>query len=192
MGALPFKQNKLGEALGQYKPKTLVGSKLQQAIVSQGPKSQLGALLDRELVFVDVEAQSPEELFRQLEAPLFEAGCICEGWLDAIVAREKDFPTGLDFGHVSVAIPHTDTKFVVRPYVCVVRPKEPVAFCTMGQKDVPIAAELVFNLGITQKESQVGILQELIGVCMEAQLVEQLRGARGADELTQALAAYLV
>lgn len=178
-----------GEVLSSYKPKTAVGEFVQQALTPtvREQKSQLEVLIGPELVLVDVEASTPEALFAQLANPLEAAGCIQEGWLDAIVAREQAFPTGLDFGHVAVAIPHTDCEFVARPYVCVVRPARPIEFAQMGQSDENISAELVFNLGITQKESQVGVLQEVIGLCMDAAAAQELLAASGADELYQVL-----
>ena len=84
------------------------------------------SLFKTDLVFFDFEARDRFELFEKLGAVLKEKGYIADTWLEAIEARERDYPTGLAFENISVAIPHVDPEHLIKPYIAIVKPKEPV------------------------------------------------------------------
>ena len=52
-------------------------------------------LLKPELVFFDFEATDRIDFFTKLGEKLKEGGYVKDSWLDAILEREKNYPTGL-------------------------------------------------------------------------------------------------
>ena len=133
-------------------------------------------LFKPELVFFDFEATDRFEFFKKMEAVLLEGGYIKDTWYDAITTREKNFPTGLQFETISVALPHVDPEHLVKPYIAVIRPKDPVVFEGMAGIGGDIPAELIVNLGLTEHaEGQVAVLQALMGVFLDAGAVEDIR-----------------
>lgn len=124
-------------------------------------------LLTPELVFLDFEAKDRLDLFRRLSDELVARGYVKETWLDAILERERNYPTGLACTGASVALPHVDPAHLLRPYIAVIRPKTPVEFDGMADTGL-VNAELVVNLGImAHEESQVAVLQAFLGIFID-------------------------
>ena len=134
------------------------------------------SLFTPELVFFDFEASDRVDFFTKMSHILMDKGYVKESWLDAIMTREKNYPTGLAFEHISVALPHVDPEHLVKPYIAVIKPKEPVIFEGMAGIGGDIPAELIVNLGLlAHAEGQVAVLQALMGVFMEEDTVADIR-----------------
>ncbi len=149
------------------------------------------SLLQKELIFTDIKASSSDEVFDMLNEELSEKGYIESTWRDAIVEREKNYPTGLGFDTVSIAIPHTDPIHIKTPYIALVRFNTPVVFDFMAGAADPVEAEFVVNLGIQHEQDQVGLLQKLMGVFANEDYVAALKQAKDANELYNLLDSYL-
>ncbi|MDK6804056.1 PTS sugar transporter subunit IIA, partial [Lactobacillus mulieris] len=92
-------------------------------------------LFDKDLVFC-LHADSQEELFNQVANLLEERHIVTSSYKDALIEREKSFPTGLDMEFLgkdlpNVAIPHTDIVHNLAEKVVVVRLDQPVTFHNM-------------------------------------------------------------
>lgn len=72
-------------------------------------------LLKPELVFFDFEATDRIDFFTKLGEKLKEGGYVKDSWLDAILEREKNYPTGLECTSISVALPHVDPQHLNKP-----------------------------------------------------------------------------
>lgn len=132
-------------------------------------------LFKPELVFFDFEATDRFDFFKKMEASLKEMGYIKDSWYDAIVEREKNFATGLQFETIAVALPHVDPEHLIKPYIAVIKPKKPIVFEGMAGIGGEIPAELIVNLGLTEHaEGQVAVLQALMGVFLEADAVNDI------------------
>lgn len=132
-------------------------------------------LFKPELVFFDFEATDRFDFFKKMEASLKEMGYIKDSWYDAIVEREKNFATGLQFETIAVALPHVDPEHLIKPYIAVIKPKKPIVFEGMAGIGGEIPAELIVNLGLTEHaEGQVAVLQALMGVFLEADAVKDI------------------
>lgn len=73
------------------------------------------SLLKPELVFFDFEAADRLDFFKKLGKKLKEGGYVKDSWLDAILEREKNYPTGLECASISVALPHVDPENLSSP-----------------------------------------------------------------------------
>ena len=125
-------------------------------------------LFTPELVFFDWDLDSPSALFEKLNGVLLSKGYVNEGWLDAITAREKKYPTGLCVPSLDFAIPHTDPEYIEHQYIAIVKPKNPVPFMCMGGLEGTANAQIMFNLGVSGDGSQVEMLKRLLGVFMKS------------------------
>lgn len=132
-------------------------------------------LFKPELVFFDFEATDRFDFFKKMEASLKEMGYIKDSWYGAIVEREKNFATGLQFETIAVALPHVDPEHLIKPYIAVIKPKKPIVFGGMAGIGGEIPTELIVNLGLTEHaEGQVAVLQALMGVFLEADAVKDI------------------
>ncbi len=149
------------------------------------------SLLQEELIYTDLHPSTSDELFDMLNDDLTHKAYIQPTWLEAIVRREKAYPTGLGFDTVGIAIPHTDPIHIQKPYIALVKLENPVVFEFMAEAGDPVEAEFVVNLGIRHEEDQVGLLQKLMGVFANEEYVESLRQATDSKELYTLLDGYL-
>lgn len=94
-------------------------------------------------------------------------------YVDAVLAREVEFPTGLPLP-VPVAIPHADARHVARPALAALVPPAPLRFGEMGGAQRTVDVELVLMLLVDDPAHQVGLLGRLIGVLRRPELRELL------------------
>ena len=143
-------------------------------------------LFNPDLVFFDLEAQDRQELFEELAERLVERDLIEDSWLEAICEREKDYPTGLSFPSVQVAIPHVDPEHIKRPYIAVIKPQQPVVFEAMAGLGDDVPAQLIVNLGVMRDGGQVAVLQKLMNIFMNEDYATELCGITDAQEMVDA------
>ncbi len=148
-------------------------------------------LFKPELVYFDFEATDRFDLFKKLGDELMSKGYIKDSWYEGITTREKNYPTGLPFETISVAIPHVDPEHLNKPYIAVIKPKQPIAFEGMADIEGEIEAELVVNLGLTEHaEGQVAILQALMNLFLDEDAVAQLRSQDTPEGMVTTLQKY--
>lgn len=149
------------------------------------------SLFKPELVFFDVAAADRFALFKTLEEALSAQGYIKSTWYDGITTREKNYPTGLAFETVSVAIPHVDPEHLLKPYIAVVKPREPVAFEAMADPGSEVRAQLVVNLGLTaHAEDQVAVLQALMNVFLDIDAVQEIMAQTTPEGMVRVMRTY--
>ena len=124
-------------------------------------------LLKPELVFFDFEATDRIDFFTKLGEKLKEGGYVKDSWLDAILEREKNYPTGLECTSISVALPHVDPQHHNKPYMAIIKPKNPIEFDGMADTGL-VNAQLIVNLGLlAHEEGQVAVLQAFLGIFID-------------------------
>jgi PTS system galactitol-specific IIA component len=125
-------------------------------------------------------------LLRTMAGRARDAGLVGEGFADAVVAREEQFPTGLPTP-VPAAIPHTDPVHVRRPGRVVALLRDPVDFVEMGSTDRYVSVRLVVMLLVDDPQAQVEVLGATIAALQDPGLAARLDGVRGPDDLAAAL-----
>lgn len=153
--------------------------------------SQVDTSLFRpELVFFDFEATDEWDFFAKMSDTLKEKGYVRDSWHDAICAREKSFPTGLQFEKIGVAIPHVDPENIVKPYIAIIKPKAPIDFAPMADMvDHPVHTELIINLGLlAHAEDQVAVLQAMMGIFMDEEATAEIMAQDTPEGIIDAIA----
>ncbi len=143
--------------------------------------------LSKELIKVKVEAQSSEEIIRNLGGILEEKGFVKETYTDAVVAREKIYPTGLPSNGVTVAIPHTDSNHVYKSAVAIAVLKEPVEFYMMGGTGEVLNVRIVFLLAISNSKEQLEFLKNLMGLFQNKEVLEDIVKADTSEDIYRRL-----
>jgi PTS system galactitol-specific IIA component len=83
------------------------------------------------------------------------------GYLEALLTREKKYPTGLHTLGVEVAIPHADPEWTVTPGMIVSILDQPTEFEPMGGQGDIVKARFVFLLLIPDADTHLQFLQTL-------------------------------
>jgi galactitol PTS system EIIA component len=110
------------------------------------------------LVLRGVAAGNAGELFALVGAELAGRGWVAPTFGQALVQRERQFPTGLDFGRFTAALPHADTEHARRSALAVVLTQEPVEFRAMDDPNRALACRLVIVPVLTDPGKQVPFL----------------------------------
>lgn len=130
--------------------------------------------LDKSVIVPDLEAKTWEDVMKNLGQKLIDSGYTKESYIDALIAREKDFPTGLDIDGLGVAIPHTDVSHVNKAGIAIGVLKEPVTFIQMGTDDEEVGVKLIFMLAVTDPNAHIDELQRIIEIIQDKEVLEKL------------------
>ena len=139
--------------------------------------------LKKELIWLDVDFQSKEELFREVGRRFGELGYVKSSFSDALAERESKFPTGLATEPFQVAIPHTDPEHVVKEAVSCIRLVNPVKFQDVGDEEIEINAEFIFVLCILEPEKQIDVLKSLVEALSNEEIMNGIKSAKTPDEV---------
>ncbi|CNY93635.1 PTS system transporter subunit IIA [Streptococcus pneumoniae] len=126
----------------------------------------LDYFFDKNLVFC-LEADNQEQLFDQVATLLEEREIVTPTYREALITREKSFPTGLDMEFLgknlpNVAIPHTDIVHNLAEKVVIVRLEKPITFHNMIAPDKEVEVSLLFFIINNSSSSQTNILAQLM------------------------------
>ncbi|MBP2097678.1 PTS sugar transporter subunit IIA [Enterococcus rivorum] len=141
--------------------------------------------LNEELVDILTIEGDQEEYFEKVYEKLNQLDYIEDGYLDAIIEREKEYPTGLQTPFLAVAIPHTDPEFIKKPFIYLVKLKSPITFGQMGTTDTKIQVDCTFVLGMEKGEEQLVILQSLMKMFSNEEVMNKLRTVNNERDFYQ-------
>jgi PTS system galactitol-specific IIA component len=134
----------------------------------------LDSFIRPDLILVRDQFKTFEEVVRSLAGLMEQQGYVRKTYADAVIAREKEFPTGLATAGIQVAIPHTDVEHCVRPGMAVAISHEPVRVTEMATTDKFVDAKIIFLLSIVEPSEQVKWLQRLVTLFQTPGFLERL------------------
>lgn len=104
-----------------------------------------------------------------------------DAYTDALLAREEEYPTGLDVPptEFAVAIPHADPDHVDEAAVLVGLPVSPISFRRMDDPDEAIAVELVVLLLVTDTDGYATFLGNLTTLFQDEEFARLTRERDG-------------
>ncbi|WP_210650099.1 PTS sugar transporter subunit IIA [Nocardioides sp. SYSU D00065] len=144
-----------------------------------------------DLCVLDSDAPDARTAIRHLAGRAVAQGIARESYVDAVLAREQEHPTGLPLP-VPAAIPHVGAEHVVAPALAALVPRTPLVFGEMGSRDRTVEARLVLMLFVDDPQAQVPLLGRLIAVLRAPDLEQSLlTGLTGPDDLATRFNALL-
>ena len=144
-------------------------------------------IIDPSLIEIDIDLYIKEDILRKMASNLVEGGYVKETYVDAILQREKTFPTGISTEPLGVAIPHADVEHVIKPALSIATLKEPVKFLSMDDIETEIEVKIIFMLAITNPEFQLDMLRRLAYLFQNKEMLTRLAEAEDIDAMTRTL-----
>ena len=141
--------------------------------------------LKSSLILPELKAQSYEDIMKQLGSALIQEGYAKESYVDALIQREKEFPTGLDVNGVGVAIPHTDISHVNRAGIAIAVLRRPVTFVQMGTEDENVDVQLIFMLAVVNPNEHIDQLQRILAIIQDTNVLKQLLNVKETKQIIQ-------
>lgn len=132
-------------------------------------------LFDKEIIILQKEdASSREDILTELAQCFKNADVVTDQFIDGVVNREENFPTGLIVNDIGIAIPHTDSDKVKRSQIGFMSLKEPVEFHAMDGSEQTVPVRLIFMLGLKEAHEQLDILRKLMDLIQKQSVLEAL------------------
>ena len=134
-------------------------------------------IISEDLVLVNETVQSSEEIIRKLGKLLLEEKYVKDSFVEAVLDREKIFPTGLQTTTIGFAIPHTDAEHVLKSTVAIATLKSPVTFMAMGSPEDEISVSIVMILAISDPKKVIDTLTKVISILQNEATIDELINA---------------
>ncbi|WP_019123369.1 PTS sugar transporter subunit IIA [Brevibacillus massiliensis] len=144
-------------------------------------------MLRPEFVVLNSKAASAEEVIKQLSDLFLANDTVKESYYEAVVEREKQYPTGLPSKEVFIAIPHTDSSHVKESSIAIATLEHPVTFGLMGDAEKKLDVGLVMLLAIADPQKQLDLLKDIMGVLSNGSLLKSIKEASTADQVVALL-----
>lgn len=145
--------------------------------------------LKESLIFLNGEEKCENDILKKMGGALICEGYAKDTYVQALLLREKRFPTGLDIHGIGVAIPHTDPIHVKKEGVALAVLKEPVVFRHMEDKRVRVSVRLIFMLAVLNPEAHLTRLQCVLKIIQDAEVLGQLLAAKGQKDIIRIIKA---
>ncbi len=147
--------------------------------------------IDEKLILVKENAASPEEIIRKLGGLLFENGFVKDTYTQAVLDREKVYPTGLQARMAGVAIPHTDTDHVLKPAIAIATLAEPVTFQMMATPDENVQVEIVIMLAVHDAKLVIPVLRKVIFILENDEALVAMKNAETKTDIKMAMMKHI-
>ncbi len=140
-------------------------------------------LINKEMIILDMEAETKEEVIEKLARIMEEQGKLfnLDDYICQVHKREEEYPTAVGF---DVCIPHGKCDAVKSAAVAFARLKNPVAWSNEEQ------ARYVFLLAVPDKEAgntHLQILAQLSRKIMRDEFREKLEQSNSIEEIESTL-----
>lgn len=142
---------------------------------------------DESVILMEVKGETKEAVLEEMGNNLVQKGLVKDSFVEAVIAREKEFATGLPTAGVAVAIPHTDVEHVNTKTISVGILKKPVAFGIMGEEEEMVNVELVFMLAMNETHSQLALLQKLMEIFQNEETLKYLMKETDATRIKETI-----
>lgn len=131
----------------------------------------------------DVENTVANELLAQ--------GYVKDTYPQAILERERQFPTALDVHGLNVAIPHCDPENVNKGAICVAVLKRPVNWHRMDAPDDTCPVSLVVMLALNEAHAHLEMLQKVIALIQDQELTTRIVASRTPHDVYELMTPHL-
>jgi len=145
--------------------------------------------IDEDLALLNFEAKDSTEVIKELGKRVLAKGYIEEEFIEKLLEREENFPTGLETA-CPFAIPHVGG-FCNTSFLSFAVLKEPVIFNAMDGSGKELSVRCVFMFGITDPQGQVEVLKKFIFAFREEENLKKLQEMTDAKETLKYLKSLL-
>ena len=136
----------------------------------------MSVLLNTELTNVNAEAADRDQVLTAMAHQLDESGVTNAGFLEALLKREENYPTGLPISG-GVAIPHTDPQYV---------------FGQMGgSEEDEVSVSVVILMALSNADDHLSMLQNIVKSIQDGDLMKTIRNAAEPEEIVSLVRAMI-
>lgn len=150
----------------------------------------INEMLNIDLIDVNLRAETKEELFELVGKDLEVKGFVNKNYIEGIKKREKEFPTGLITKNLNIALPHSETEYVEKPFIYIVKlQNSPLTFNQMGDNQEMEVSDFFF-LGIKDPSKQVQLLSYLMDLFSDDNFINDYKNTTEKEKIYELINTY--
>lgn len=134
---------------------------------------------------LNVTATSREEVLKYLVGLLVKHGFVNSAYTNMILEREVNYPTGLRFPKIAIAIPHSDPNYIKKSAIAIGRCKNKPMFGMMEDPTQQIGVDIVVLIAVKNPESHLIVLSKLMEIFTFEENCEKLFSCDSKEEVCQ-------
>lgn len=116
--------------------------------------------LDDNIIFLNQEFANREDMFKYISHELSKNNYVTDQYLEKVIQRENDHPTGFKLKTLNVAMPHVDCEFVKKNGMFIVTSKKGIIFKN-AETDEDLSINIVFGLLLKESDTHLTFLMKL-------------------------------
>ncbi|GGL57111.1 PTS sugar transporter subunit IIA [Sporolactobacillus putidus] len=142
---------------------------------------------DREIILFNQSATDRGNALKLLADEFLKRKLVTNKFLDGILERERNYPTGLNVNGLGIAIPHTDSDKVIVSQLGFLSLAKPVEFREMGSNVGKVDVSMIFMLCLKNANDQLEMLQKLVALFQNEHLVSQLQTCDSVENFIEVM-----
>lgn len=139
--------------------------------------------LNKDLIFTNIDVTNDIEILKEMGKVLLEKGYVKKSFINAIIEREKDYPTGIETNGINIAIPHADPAHVLIPTLALAVSKKNIKFKRIDAPDKIIMVKAVFMLVIKNEETHLELLKKLMNFVGNNNVMTKICNCNTGDQI---------
>lgn len=146
------------------------------------PRLNVSEYLDEQLILLNVEANDNYAALQKLAQKLVDVGYAKDGYVKAIMEREKDFPTGIN-NIVPFALPHVDYSFSLKEGLAIAVLAKNVPFGQMGSSEEKVSVRIILMPVLLPGGSLGKVLTHLLESMKNIKFLKKLMSSKCPSEV---------
>lgn len=148
---------------------------------------KISELINENLIITEIEAQDSYEAIKMLGNVLLKEGYVKDTFTEAVIKREKKYPTGIQCIGCNIAIPHTDSSHVIKPGIAIGTFNGDVFFNKMDNPEEEINTDIIFMLAIKTSETHLGALKKIMNMSQDSNTIKTICSYKDSKEIINLL-----
>ena len=144
-------------------------------------------MIKLDYIQLDLDCKDQEEAIQTMAQVFIQDGVVKDTYLQAVLSREKKYPTGLPAEAYAIAIPHAEAIHSNRAAISVGVLKHPVAFHQMGSPDIILQVELLFMLAVNDPHAQIEFLKNMMRLIQDKQTLLKIKNTHSKQCIAELL-----
>ena len=142
------------------------------------------------LIYRNLECSTSSEILSFLADKLKDEGFAKDGYKEAILKREVEYPTGLPAA-IKIAIPHCDHTLVNESAIAMGILNNPVDFQAMDDRSITLDVQIVIMLALNEPHGHIEMLQKIISLIQNSEDLKKIIEAKSDEAILEVVKSYL-
>ena len=144
-----------------------------------------------DLIYLNRDFSDRAEMFNEIGTVLIEKGMVKPVYIEEILKREENFPTGIDLGYMQVAMPHVEAKYVNDNAVFIVTTKKGIEF-ENAEDDGMVNSKIIFGLIVKDSDKHLDFLMKLVELYQKEDVLKKIYDSEDVEEVMTILKQNLI